>query len=409
MQTMSKSIKTSLQTDNEPKSTTIMSNEATTNEVEELTKEATRDLAKDNDAKSSQTSESTKRIRRFRDLKRGSDKSSSVAKTEPEQYKTKNLDTKIGDQNERDHNTIALSDVSNSKNLEPAEGNKPLMVDDESSDNTDVKVNTTIQQVKNGDAGNSTVEDKREKNIPANGAVVKGKQKGGDSQSIESSDTVKSGKKPFTNLVKSWLGMGAIPQVPLKRKVQDSTDEESDCVISAVQLIELPKIPLQFRAKEINGFGVLSSSQKLPKETKKEYTNLLHCGVTCVLLFCKSLEIMNQRSKKQDIRESFTKQFTKMHSELAFTKEDLKTNGDINTELLLHLKMLFNDLFSNNSIIWIVNKMEYDNFGRKFRKTIAKILREEFQYNVSHKTENFYREVVAASLSQWRRNIPFPG
>lgn len=227
-----------------------------------------------------------------------------------------------------------------------------------------------------------------------------------DTQSVKSADSTKWSKKQILSLVFS-LFAGTPPQDNPKSN-PNSSDEDSDFTTPNIQLIEMPKIPSRFRAREINGFGILSNSQSLPMETKKQYQNLLNSGVTCVLQFCKYLEITSERSKKQDIRKSFIVQFSRMHSELAFTVANLNGTEKVNTELLLLLKTLFNDLFSCNHIIWIANKFEYDDFGRKFRKTIAEVLREEFQYEVSHNRDDFYRHVIAASLLQWKRNIPFP-
>ncbi|KAI5951722.1 hypothetical protein KGF54_004797 [Candida jiufengensis] len=194
--------------------------------------------------------------------------------------------------------------------------------------------------------------------------------------------------------------------------VSSAGSEDGSNEINSIPLIELPLIPINYRSREINGFGILSKSQSLPMKIKKQYLHLLTSGVIELIEFCKYLEILNEKFKRHDnyaaIQQSFSNHFRKIHLDLPFTENDLKINEDINEELLLQLKILFNDLFQSNYIIWIVNKFEFDGFVKRFRKLIAHVLKNDFNYDVNYDREYFYKHVVAASLLEWRKNIPFP-
>ncbi|CAK9440310.1 uncharacterized protein LODBEIA_P44100 [Lodderomyces beijingensis] len=172
-------------------------------------------------------------------------------------------------------------------------------------------------------------------------------------------------------------------------------------------LTQLPNIPFQYRPKEVNGFGILSQSQSLPSKIKRQFELLLTSALQLELEFCQFLEMLHERSKRQDIRNIFLSQFDKMHRALPFTVEYLNANDDISEEMSLHLKVLFGDIFNNNFVVWIANKFEYNQFSRRFRKTVVEVLRNDYQFDISYRRETFYRQIIAASLIQWRRHIPF--
>ncbi|KAI5957589.1 hypothetical protein KGF57_003283 [Candida theae] len=419
--TMTKPLETSSHTTNESRDNAKRSIGDALDAVEEQTTEVGKDNVKDGDSKSGQTSDATTRARKARDGPKSIVKGvSSVGKSEPTQSKTiSTLDGKFKEHGESHGNKSTSSDASGPKEdslgnnmgrseeqLVPQEDPSCRNKNDENFDSGEPKNSQEVLEESSHSAGRKS--DGHNDTSTKDTGLGPQQDNNNDSQSIESSDSFGWGKKQITNMVKSWFGVTATDKSLKSKSGQESADEDSECATPEVQLIELPMIPSRYRAKEINGFGVLAKSQKLPKQIEREYRNLLNTGITCVLQFCKSLEILHEKSRKNDISKLFAVQFTKMHFELTFTEEDLKTKGDIDGELLRHLKILFNDLFSSNNIIWIVNKFEYDDFRRSFRKTIARVLREEFHYDVSYKREEFYRDVVAASLSQWGRNIPFP-
>lgn len=407
---MSKSCKSSQQTDNEPNNKSKKSIERALNEVKEQTKEVVDDHLKDGQSKLNQTHENAKRVKSSRDFERGFEKNPSVAKAVlPDTERSNSTPTLVGKNDDQFEKGKEISGISNALNstcnvldVPKTENGEQLLMSGNYSGET--RESNTFKKEKNsGDATLSQADCKTH----INGGTGNSDQIQADAQSGKSKDSTRWGKKPIVNMIRSWF-TGAASHQASENELQSSTDDNSECVTPDVQLIELPEIPRQYRPREINGFGILSKSQSLPMKTKRQYQNLLNTGVTCTLQFCKNLEVMNEKSKKQDIKKAFALQFTRTHSELMFTEADLKTNDEVNTELLLQLKILFNDLVSSNHIIWIVNKFEYDDFGRKFRKTIAEVLRNEFQYDVSYKRDDFYRHVVAASLLQWRKSIPFP-
>ncbi|KAI5964693.1 uncharacterized protein KGF55_001762 [Candida pseudojiufengensis] len=235
--------------------------------------------------------------------------------------------------------------------------------------------------------------------------------------SSKESTNSKTGKRFFFKSVKQWffhLNKGDSENVKHSDlKVGCDFDEVIEEDLNEAELnslTELPSIPIHYRSRE-NGFGILTKSQTLPMKIKKQYFSLLTSAVVELIEFSKYLEILNERSKHENylfIKHSFSSHFSKVHSELPFTRFDLKTNETVNQELLLQLKILFNDLFQSNYIIWIVNKFEYNGFGKRFRKLISQTLAKEFTYDVSYDRELFYKHVIAASLLEWRKNIPFP-
>ncbi|KAI3404379.2 hypothetical protein KGF56_002776 [Candida oxycetoniae] len=227
--------------------------------------------------------------------------------------------------------------------------------------------------------------------------------------SPESRKIMRLNRKVLLASIKSWLYPSDFIQGRIHPDTIKSTDsEELGSTLSSDEfLTQLPNIPVQYRPKEINGFGILSQSQSLPVRIKKQFELLLTTAVQQELEFCKYMEILHERSKNQDIRNLFLLQFDKMHATLPFTNDYLALNDEVNEEMLLQLKVLFGDIFNNNYTVWIVNKFEYNGFSRKFRKVIADVLRTEYQFDISYRRESFYRQVIAASLIQWRRHIPF--
>ena len=171
-------------------------------------------------------------------------------------------------------------------------------------------------------------------------------------------------------------------------------------------LQKLPEISTQYRLKEINGFGVLSTTQSLTPANQQIYQKLVATGLELSLEFCRYLEILNERSMKQDIKDSFLIQFGRIHSGLPFTTNH--TNSDATKEELLHIGELFDEVFNNNNTVWIANKFEYNSFGRKFRKAIVETLESDYQIRISHRRDLFPRQMIAASLFQWKKNIHLP-
>ncbi|KAL6452405.1 hypothetical protein SBY92_001663 [Candida maltosa Xu316] len=169
---------------------------------------------------------------------------------------------------------------------------------------------------------------------------------------------------------------------------------------------KVPEIPSSYRPKEISGLGIYPKSQSLSQETRKNYQKLMTGSLELILDFCRYLEVLNERSEKQDIQDSFSIQFARFHSGLPFT--DLNGDDALTDDELMRLSNFFNDIFINNNTIWIVNKFEYNSFGRNFRKAIAETLESDYQISISHKKHLFPRQVIAASLIQWKRNISFP-
>ncbi|KAI5953963.1 hypothetical protein CANMA_004802 [Candida margitis] len=415
---MSKSGQNSHQTDNEPNNKSDVSIERALNEVGAQTKAVVNDLLNDKvSPKLNHPQDNARKVINSRDFDLGIGKSSSAAKSAPfdttPPRSTPTLSENIDDQGEAEKEengfTEGLDSKSCNEKVSDSKRDKQSLtkhsVHEETKRNKNLDPNIKASDEAANSDGLPLDQTNGDNDTPINGGTPGEKRAIGDSQSAKSVDSTRWGK-PFVNKIKTWLGGTTVSRN--SEGAQDSSDEDSESMTPDHQLMELPSIPVQFRPREINGFGILSKSQTLPMKTKKQYQNLLNSGLGCTLQFCKYLEIMSEKSKKQDITKSFALQFARMHYELTFTSAYLKTNEDIDTEILLQLKILFNDLFSNNYIIWIVNKFEYDDFGRKFRKTIAQVLRDEFQYDVSYKRERFYRDVVAASLTQWKKNIPFP-
>ena len=80
-------------------------------------------------------------------------------------------------------------------------------------------------------------------------------------------------------------------------------------------LQKLPEISTQYRLKEINGFGVLSTTVTYSCKST-DLSKLVATGLELSLEFCRYLEILNERSMKQDIKDSFLIQFGRIHSGL---------------------------------------------------------------------------------------------
>lgn len=262
----------------------------------------------------------------------------------------------------------------------------------------------------NKEDGNATPIDQNNdtKGELADGLSIQGTETSNTSSSFQPAPTLvenpKPVKKTWSSFWKSWstcltskLG-GDVPS-----QLGDTDQNSSENSVS--KSLDIPDIPTQYRPKEINGFGMFSKSQSLPIETKKNYQKLLSTSLELILEFCRYLEILNERSGKQDIQDAFLIQFGRFHSGLPFTETE--GNEALNEEELVQLSNLFNDIYHNNNTIWIANKFEYTSFSRKFRKAIAETLESDYQIKISRKKTLFPRQVICASLIQWRRNIPF--
>ncbi|RCK54443.1 hypothetical protein Cantr_03889 [Candida viswanathii] len=242
----------------------------------------------------------------------------------------------------------------------------------------------------------------------AEGLSIQGTATSNSSSSFQPAPTLVENPKPlkksWTTFWKSWPACFA-SKLPGDASSQLADTDQNSSEKSSNKSPDVPDIPTQYRPKEINGFGMFSKSQSLPMETKKNYHKLLSTSLELILEFCRYLEILNERSGKQDIQDAFLIQFGRFHSGLPFT--DTEGSEVLNEEELVQLSSLFNDIYNNNNTIWIANKFEYTSFSRKFRKAISETLESDYQIKISHKRNLFPRQVICASLIQWKRNIPF--
>lgn len=200
-------------------------------------------------------------------------------------------------------------------------------------------------------------------------------------------------KKNWSNSLKSLLCFNSIADG------DKSGFEES----GVYEMQKLPEISTQYRLKEINGFGVFPATQSLTPGQQKMYQILVTTALELNLEFCRYLEILNERSMKQDIKDSFLIQFGRIHSGLPFTANH--TASGSTREELSHLGELFDAVFNNNNTVWIANKFEYNSFGRKFRKAIAETLESDYHISISRRRDLFPRQIIAASLFQWKKNM----
>lgn len=262
----------------------------------------------------------------------------------------------------------------------------------------------------NEDKGDALVDPNNEsKDETADGLSIQGTVTSNtSSSSFQPAPTLvensKPAKKSWSSILKSWSAcLTSKLNTDLPSQLDDSDQNSSEKSINKIP--EVPDIPTQYRPKEINGFGMFSKSQSMPIETKKNYQKLLSTSLELILEFCRYLEILNERSGKQDIQDAFLIQFGRFHSGLPFT--ETKGSEALNEEELVQLSNLFNDIYHDNNTIWIANKFEYTSFSRKFRRAIADTLESDYQIRISYKKTLFARQVICASLIQWKRNIPF--